>query len=152
MYLIGTATTRNRLAALVTQVRTTPDASKAEAQIADAIPERLADAAGPKVVEAIRGHLLKMPQPRAGLGGDDYRGASSVALLVVSATLPSVIPFMVLDRVSVALRVSSGVALVTLFVSGWIMGRYASGSPWLAGLTIVAIGSALLAAIIALGG
>jgi hypothetical protein len=152
MYLIDTATARNRLVELVRHVRTTPDASKADALIAAAIPERVADAAGPRVFEAIRVHLLKLPEPQAGLKGDDYRGAVGVALLVVSATLPIVIPFLVIDRVSVALRVSNGVALVTLFVSGWIMGRHASGSPWIAGLTMVAIGSALVAAIIALGG
>jgi hypothetical protein len=152
MYLIDTGTTRNRLVELVRQVRTTPDAAKADALIADAIPERLADAAGPKVFEAIRVHLLKLPELHAGLEGDDFRGAIGVGLLVVAATLPIVVPFFAFDSVTTALRVSDGIALVTLFLSGWIMGRYASGTPWLAGVTMVAIGSALVAAITALGG
>jgi len=152
MYLIDTATTRNRLVELVRRVRTTPDAAEADALIADSIPEKLADAAGPKVFEVIRIHLLKLPELHAGLDGDDYRGAVGVGLLVVGATLPVVIPFMVMDSVQAALRVSNGLALVTLFLSGWIMGQYASGSPWRAGLAMVAVGSALVAAITALGG
>jgi hypothetical protein len=65
MYLIDTETARNRLVELVRHVRTTPDAAKADALIAAAIPERVADAAGPRVFEAIRVHLLKLPEPQA---------------------------------------------------------------------------------------
>ena len=152
MYLIDTDVTRNRLVELVKHVRATPDPAKAEALIADAVPERLADAVGPRVFEAIRVHLLNLPDLRAGLDADDYRGAGETGLLVILATLPIVLPFFVMDNVLVALRVSNGVALATLFLSGWVMGRYASGTPWRAGLAMIAIGIALVLGIIALGG
>ena len=152
MYLIDTATTRNRILALLRRVRATPDAAEADAPIADALPEKLAVTAGPQVVEALRVHFLTLPELHAGLGVDDHRGAVGVALLVVSATLPIVIPFMLTDDMSLAMRVSNGIALVTLFVSGWVMGRYAAGNPWWSGLTMVAVGAALVAAIMALGG
>ena len=152
MYLIDTDVTRNRLVELVKHVRATPDPAKAEALIADAVPERLADAVGPRVFEAIRVHLLNLRDLRAGLDADDYRGAGETGLLVILATLPIVLPFFVMDNVLVALRVSNGVALATLFLSGWVMGRYASGTPWRAGLAMIAIGIALVLGIIALGG
>jgi len=152
MYLIDTATTRSRLVELVQRIRTTPDTAKADALIADAIPDKLADMAGPRVLEAIRIHLLKLPELHAGLDGDDYKGAVGVGLIVVLATLPIVIPFLIINSVGTALRVSHVLALITLFVSGWVMGRYAYDNPWRAGLVMAAVGSALVAAIMALGG
>jgi hypothetical protein len=152
MYLIDTGTSRNRVVALVRRVRTTPDPAQADALIADAVPDRLAAVAGPNVFEAIRVHLLKLPDLHGGLDADDYRGALGVALLVVVATIPIVVPFVMIDTVTTAMRVSNALALVTLFVSGWVMGRYACGNPWRAGLTMAALGSVLVAAIIALGG
>jgi hypothetical protein len=152
MYLIDTGTSRNRVVELVRRVRTAPDAAQADALIADAVPEKLAAIAGPNVYEAIRVHVLKLPELHGGLDADDFRGAVGVALLVVAATVPIVVPFALIDTVAVAVRVSNAIALVTLFVSGWVMGRYAYGKPWRAGLTMAALGSVLVAAIIALGG
>jgi len=152
MYLVDTATQRSRVVSLVKRVRTSRDPAEADALIADEIPDRLATMVGPNVIEAVRGHILKLPELHAGLGRDDYAGAGAVALLVVAATLPVVIPFMLIDDVMVALRVSNGLALASLFVSGWILGRYAYGNPWRAGLTMAAIGAALVCAIVALGG
>lgn len=149
MYLIDTATRRNRVVALLRRVRATPDAAEADALIAGELPERLAE---PKVLEAIRVHLPNLPEPPAGLGVDDYLGAVGVALLVVAATLPIVIPFYLTDDVWLAMRLSNGVALVTLFVSGCVLGRYASGNPWRSGAAMVAVGAALVATIMALGG
>ena len=152
MYLIDTATSRNRIVELVRRVRKTPDAAEADAIIATAVPERLTGMAGRRVHEAMRVHLLTLPEPRGGLGVDDYRGAIGVALLVVSATLPIVVPFTLTGDVSLAMRASNGVALVTLFVCGVLIGRHALGSPWRSGATMVAVGAVLIAVIMALGG
>lgn len=73
-------------------------------------------------------------------------------LLVVLATFPVVIPFAVLDSTPLAMRVSNLVALVTLFASGWALGRYAGSREWLGGVAMASLGVVLVAAIIALGG
>jgi VIT1/CCC1 family predicted Fe2+/Mn2+ transporter len=75
-----------------------------------------------------------------------------VFLLVVAATFPVVIPFMLFDQTAIALRVSNLVALVMLFVAGWILARYAGGSPWRGGAAMAVTGAVLMAAIMALGG
>ena len=149
MYLIARAAEHNRMVELFRHVHASQDATKADALIARVLPQQLADA---KVIEAIRDQVMRLPELPAGLGLGDYFCAAGVALIVVLATLPIVIPFMVLSDFSVALWVSNGLALVTLFVGGWIFGRYGHGRPWRSGLTMAAVGAVLVVAIIALGG
>jgi hypothetical protein len=51
-----------------------------------------------------------------------------------------------------ALRISNLVALVMLFASGCVLGRYAGASAWLGGVAMAALGTVLVGAIIAIGG
>jgi VIT1/CCC1 family predicted Fe2+/Mn2+ transporter len=75
-----------------------------------------------------------------------------VFFLVVLSTFPVVIPFMLVEELRLAMRLSNLVALVTLFAGGWMLARYAGGSVWKSGFGMAGIGAALSAAIIALGG
>jgi len=70
----------------------------------------------------------------------------------VLATFPVVVPFMLFAETAVAMRVSNGVALATLFLAGYRLARYSGASPWRSGFAMAAIGAALVAAIMALGG
>ena len=78
--------------------------------------------------------------------------ALGVFLLVVAATFPVVVPFMLLDQAAPAVRVSNFVALGMLFLSGWILARHAGGSRWRGGAAMAVVGAVLMAAIMALGG
>ncbi|MBD9438149.1 hypothetical protein IB223_18770, partial [Pseudoxanthomonas sp. PXM03] len=80
------------------------------------------------------------------------KGALATFLLVVLATFPLVIPFLLIDQTGPAIRASNAVALVMLFISGWMLARYSGGSPWAGGIALAVVGTALLFAIIALGG
>jgi VIT1/CCC1 family predicted Fe2+/Mn2+ transporter len=86
------------------------------------------------------------------LGREDFIGALGVFLMVVLATFPVVIPFAVMQNTELALRVSNGIALLTLFAAGWMLGRYAGGRGWLAGTVMAALGTVLVLVIVALGG
>ena len=50
------------------------------------------------------------------------------------------------------LRVSNGVAILLLFLSGHALGRHIGSHPWRTGFAMVGIGAALVALTIALGG
>jgi VIT1/CCC1 family predicted Fe2+/Mn2+ transporter len=153
MYLVGIVTERSRAATLLARLHATTDAADAHRLVADALPERLGAAAGSDLLETIRRRLLAVdaPAPRP-LGREDFLGALGVFLMVVLATFPVVIPFAVFDTTAFALRVSNAVALVTLFTAGWTLGRYAGARPWLGGLLMAALGTALVGVIVALGG
>ena len=126
-YLLATAIERHRHVALVQRIQSTRDPSEAQRLIADQLPDRLASAVDANALEAMRRQVMAVPVPPAGLGARDFRGALGVFALVVLATFPVVVPFMVLDHTVLALRVSNGLALATLFAGGFFLGRYAEG-------------------------
>jgi VIT1/CCC1 family predicted Fe2+/Mn2+ transporter len=120
--------------------------------VADELPELLAGAAEQDTLEAIRKALVAIPETRAVLVARDYYAALGVFALVVLATFPVVVPFVFTGNVYVAMRVSNGLAVATLYAYGHLLGKYAGGRAWRYGLTIAAIGMALVAIIMALGG
>jgi hypothetical protein len=154
MYLVRTVTERTRGRTLIARLRGGADPATGQALVADVLPPRLAAAAGAEGLEALRRRLVEPPAlpMRPLLGRDDFKGALGVFLLVVVATFPVVVPFMLLDRAALAVRVSNLVALVMLFVAGWLLARYAGGSRWRGGAAMALTGAVLIAAIMALGG
>jgi VIT1/CCC1 family predicted Fe2+/Mn2+ transporter len=154
MYLVRTATERVRNRTLFARLRAAPDAAKGRAIVAEFIPKGVVDAVGLEALEDMRRGLVETPlrPARSLLGARDFRGALGVFLLVVLATFPVVVPFILVRETALALRVSNAVSLATLFVAGWALGRYSGGTPWTSGLAMAATGAVLVVAIIALGG
>jgi VIT1/CCC1 family predicted Fe2+/Mn2+ transporter len=119
-------------------VRARPDATGAasrdrrgERSIAQALPERLQMVATPTMLgERYRQtRALPLPRVRRLFTRSDGLGALGVFLLVVLATFPVVLPFLLFDNVAVALRVSNALALAMLFGAGVALGRHAGGRP-----------------------
>jgi len=73
-------------------------------------------------------------------------------LLVFLSTLPVTAPFIVLENPMSAVRASNAVAIVMLFAAGVIYGRVIGRTPWILGLSMVALGAVLVALTMALGG
>jgi VIT1/CCC1 family predicted Fe2+/Mn2+ transporter len=154
MYLVRTVTDRTRNRTLLARLRGGADPRTGQALVADALHPGLAAVAGTAELEALRRRLVENSTApvRPRLGADDFKGALGVFLLVVAATFPVVVPFMVFDQTAVAVRVSNAVALGMLFLAGWVLARYAGGNRWRGGAAMAATGAVLIAAIIALGG
>jgi VIT1/CCC1 family predicted Fe2+/Mn2+ transporter len=152
MYLIRTAIERRRKNTLLAQLRTTRDELETHRLITDALPQLFAAIVQPEALDALHQGLLTVREPTVRLGGRDYAAAFGVFALVVLATFPVVIPFIFISKVMLALRVSNILAIVTLLIGGFALGRYAGGRPWVYGLAMSGIGVALFAIIIALGG
>lgn len=152
MYLIGTLTERQRKVALLRRLHAARDAAEGRRLIAQELAERIAQSADEGTLEGLRVRFLQSGVPEAGLGRRDWSGALGVFLLVVAATFPVVVPFLFIGETMLALRVSNGLALLTMFIGGTMLGRYAGGSPWRYGLALSAIGAVLVVIIIALGG
>lgn len=85
-------------------------------------------------------------------GAEDLWGALGSALLVMAATLPPILPFLLVADAGRALRISNGVAVASLFLVGLLLGRACGLRPWLLGLAMVVLGTVLVAITIALGG
>jgi VIT1/CCC1 family predicted Fe2+/Mn2+ transporter len=122
--------------------------------IADALPPMVAAALSPAEYVSIRQKLAQMPEPpsRPRLGKDQWFGALAVCLWVILTTLPVVLPFHFMADVARAMRVSNGIAIVLLFVTGWAFGRLVEYRPWLTGIAMIVLGGILVALTMALGG
>ena len=66
--------------------------------------------------------------------------------------VPAAIPFLLIDKAHLALRVSNAILLATLFITGYWWSRYTLGKPWRVGLSLLIGGVVLVVVAIALGG
>jgi VIT family len=127
---------------------------KARQVIADSLPPMVADTLTAAEFENIHQRLLKQPAPpsRPKLGKSEWLGALAVFFWVFVTTFPVAIPFIFMDSLGRAMRVSNAIAIVLLFVTGYAFGRIAEFRPWLTGIVMVICGGLVVAATIALGG
>jgi VIT1/CCC1 family predicted Fe2+/Mn2+ transporter len=153
MYLLTVLVERRRGRVLLAALRREEDEDRARRAIADQLPPLLAAAIRPSEIEHVRGLLVGMQElPRAGLTRRDLAGAIGVFLLVFLSTVPVVVPFLLPIEPHAALRLSNGIALALLFAVGCRLGQYVSGRPLVFGAAMTALGAALVAAVMALGG
>ena len=153
IYLLRTWTERTRSRTLLARLQA-GDINQGRRLIADTLPERIGLALDEDGLEMLRGRLLRdvarsLP---ARLGLDDFKAALATFLLVVLATFPMVIPFLLIETTGTAIRVSNLVALAMLFLAGWLLARYSGGRALLTGVVLAVVGALLIVAIIALGG
>lgn len=130
--------------------------SKEEAHqaITDALPPIIAATLTPADYETMHQRLLQQPKPpvRPSLGKTEFLGALTIFFWVFIITFPVSIPFIFMDEVELAMRVSNAIAIVLLFGAGFAFAHVAQYRPWLTGMMMVVMGSLVVAATIALGG
>lgn len=92
------------------------------------------------------------PQP-VGMQREDFVEALGAALVAFLAVLPALAPLWLLrDYPLTALRSANIVSFITLFILGFLWGRYTSANPWKIGVLLVLVGALLVAIAIPLGG
>ena len=82
----------------------------------------------------------------------DFMIAGQIFLLVFLSTLPVAMPFLLLQDVALAMRLSNLIALILLFLAGYSLAKYSGLKPWLTAFAYVAIGVFLVVLTIFLGG
>jgi VIT1/CCC1 family predicted Fe2+/Mn2+ transporter len=154
MFLLGILAERGRNLAVLKEARSPLDWGRARELIAESMPPVIAAIMEPAEIETIRSRLARLPEPPTGLGltAGDLRAAGGVFLMVFLATLPVALPFLFIRDAHSALRVSNGIALLMLFLGGYILGRHGMRHPWRSGLVTLGVGVVLVWATIALGG
>lgn len=154
LYLMGCLNEQARGIRSWRALRTATVPPQANRIIADALPPMVAATLGPAEYESIRQKLAHMPDPstRPRLGKDQWFGALAVCFWVILTTFPVAIPFIFMEDVARAMRVSNGIAVVLLFVTGCAFGHLVEYRPWLTGIAMVVLGGALVALTMALGG
>ena len=154
LYLLARINDRGSKILTLRAIRQAPDSEMAQRVIADALPPELAMILPPGQVELMRQKLQHLPEPPPGprLTKRDWTGALGLCLLSFLSTFPVAIPFLFFSDARLALRISYAVAIVMLFGCGYVFGIHSSLRPWAAGLSMVAVGGALVGVAVALGG
>jgi VIT1/CCC1 family predicted Fe2+/Mn2+ transporter len=153
LYLMARLVDRARHLLTYRAARDARDPRIADQAIADALPSFLAEHLPAGQLESMRQNLLQTPEPPAPhLTKADWLGALAVCVIVFLSTFPVVIPFLFIDEVRLALRLSNAVAIVMLFLCGYALGHRTGRRPLPMGLLMVAIGLALAGIAILLGG
>jgi VIT1/CCC1 family predicted Fe2+/Mn2+ transporter len=135
-------------------VRDAENPDEAYRAIADALPPVIASAMSPAELETVRQKLRQLPAPpeHPHLTKDEWLAGLGVFLLVVLATLPVVLPFLFVHDPTRALRISNSIAVLLLFLTGYLYGYHTGYRPLTSGLIGIVVGSAMVGATIALGG
>jgi VIT1/CCC1 family predicted Fe2+/Mn2+ transporter len=154
LYLMGCLAEKGRDLLTLQAVRSAASPQQAQRRIADALPSVIASVLQPAELEAVRQRLTQLSEPpdRATMSREDWLGGVGVFLLVFLTTFPVVIPFIVMRDAVPALRVSNAVAMVMLFITGFVYGKSVGRHPWVLGISMVLLGALLSALAMALGG
>lgn len=152
MYLIRTMTERTRNRALAERI-IGADAKTARHLLAQALPDHIGMLVDTEAIEGMRQRLLALPEGRPTLQPRDFVEAFGIFLLVVVATFPVVVPFLLMDDPMMAMRTSQAITVGMLFLSGFALGRYAGhAGPVRTGLYMAVFGAVLIGIVKALGG
>jgi len=154
MYLVRTLTERAHNRRLVRRVIDAEREEVANRLIEQSLPAQIMALIGPQELEGMRQRMLKLQIPIGPLlHRDDYVAAFRVFLLVVLATFPVVVPFLLTDNAALAIQASRVLTLVMLFTAGFSLGRHTwHPRPIQPGIWMTLLGVALIAAVKALGG
>lgn len=130
--------------------------AEAMALLAERFDELLEDSVPAEERASLYGRIVKRVKSHApregGLTGSDWIAAFIVCVAVILPTFPAAAPFWLIEDLELALRVSNGILLALLYISGWAWARYTSATPWKVGLAFLAGGLALVLIAIPLGG
>ncbi len=153
MYLLTSVVGRARRLLVLQGIRAADPAS-ARAILRAAVPEGVAAITDEAEADRMVARLRALPEPRhpVSITATDLRGALGSCLLVVLATFPPTIPFLLVQDAARALRISNGLAVASLFLAGYWLGKATGLRAWMLGLAMVVLGSALVGLTMALGG
>ncbi|MFL6716089.1 MAG: hypothetical protein ACJ8G3_06990 [Burkholderiaceae bacterium] len=154
LFLVRTITDCGRKLTLLRSIREAPDAETGRNHLESELSRVMGHLVSSTELEAIRGRIVALPSipARPALHWDDVRAALAIFCIVVAATFPVVLPFALISDVGTATMASRALSLVMLFFGGMALGNYSGYGIWKVGFMMAGLGTALVAAIIALGG
>ena len=154
MYLQACFTRRARSIASLRALRLAADRETAHQLIDQALPPLIGSVMSETELDLIRSKLISLTEVQAApsISPREWLGGLAVFLAVFLSTFPVALPFLFTTNARLALRVSNGIALLMLFLTGHAFGRYAHYHPWRMGLWMTLFGAVLVAITIYLGG
>jgi hypothetical protein len=155
-YVLGNLMNRGVRARLLRILKKSPNHHEASTVVNRRLEELLGDLLTDSQRAQVHDWIIENAQhqepPTTRLKREDLYMALACFLIVFGATLPVLVPFLLIRNEVVALRVSNGLALAMLFAVGWRWAAIVNANRWKTGLALLALGVVLVVILIALGG
>jgi VIT1/CCC1 family predicted Fe2+/Mn2+ transporter len=157
LYVLGQVFERGRLRRVAAEARRAGDDGAAQALIAKELDDLLAPAVDEAARRSLYASILQGIRDRAPVPNRvtaaDIKGGLAAGWLVFACSFPAILPFLVLDDLYLALRISNAILIALLFVAGYRQAKqHTLAHPWLTGLVFTLLGVFLVAIAIPLGG
>jgi hypothetical protein len=156
LYVLGQVFDRGRIRRIgfhLRQAATDDDARRLVADELDATLVPMTDApVRLGLYDSIVERTRRVPAGPNPVRREDLLGALAACWVVFACSFPAVLPFLLLDDVALALRISNAILIGLLFFIGWRAAQHTLARPWLAGLAFMLVGVLLVAVAIPLGG
>ena len=154
LFILLAKTSEGRGYTILNFVRRSQEKDKAIEFIADSMPPVIADVLQPAEMEMIRQRILQLPEStvKKKRTFKNFKIAVGIFFLVFLSTFPVAAPFIFIDDVQTALRISNAIAILLLFFCGWGLAKYAGRNRLFVGIIMSLLGIALVLITIALGG
>jgi hypothetical protein len=156
LYVLGSVFERGRLRRVGFGVRSAASDEEARRLVAgelDPLLETVTDVGQrAELYRSITTRLQGSAPAPNGVRKTDLLGGLASGWLVFLCSFPAVLPFLLFDELTFALRVSNGILLALLFLVGYRHARHTMAQPWLTGMVFMLVGVGLVALAIPLGG
>lgn len=154
MYLMNVAVERGHAITVFNKLANAKTIENSRSIIKDELDPLIISLMTDEEVDKLNDRLRKLPAPvkKHVLTVEDLKSGFQIFLLVFFCTLPVALPFVFLTDIELALRVSNGLALVMLFIGGYLLAGYAGFRKILTAAAYTAVGVFLVAITMALGG
>jgi len=157
MYILVSIFERGRKVQLIQKVQGTVPEDAALRLIREELDPMLGTLAPEGALNGFYGEVLKALRGgaspvKAGMTSNDLLGGSAVALLILIATVPILIPFLLIPETTRAVRIAEFICVAMLFLLGFRWGHIVGTNPWKVGAGLTLIGMVLVAMTVVLGG
>ncbi|MFT3867373.1 MAG: hypothetical protein QM715_02635 [Nibricoccus sp.] len=148
MFAVHAINRRGKIARFANNFRLRPDEGRALGEIQQEMDATLAALTSEPMRERLHWNILSnialLEPPPVRLKAADLLGALATTLLVFTATVPAILPFLCCEMPWMAVRLSNLVTVLLLFVCGYHWARSMRMRPWItatsfAGLGLIAV-------------
>jgi VIT1/CCC1 family predicted Fe2+/Mn2+ transporter len=154
MYLMNVAIERGHALVVIRKIHTSKTSVEAGKILKDEIQPAIAGLMTEEELIQLSDRLKSLPEPSKKhlIIATDLLAGVQIFFLVFLCTFPVAIPFAIFDDLELAMRASNGVALLLLFIGGFLLAGYSGFRRGITALLYTLIGVLLVALTMALGG
>ena len=156
LYVLGRLFERGRMRRAGVEVRQATSEADALRVVSGEMDEMLVPVTDERqrqeLYQSIVQRLKSAPALPNRVQSDDLVGGLASGLLVFACSFPAILPFIFLDDLWLASRISNAILIALLFLVGYRHARSTLARPWLVGTVFMLAGVFLVAIAIPLGG